>query len=356
MTSVPATSDLWNAAKRVMELGELPGIVVAVARGDGDSEHVVLGTDARGRPLAADSLFPVASITKLATALAILRLVERGALALADLLDRHLPAAAAAEPGVTVRTLLCHVSGVTSEAMDEEAPYGPDLTWDKLSAAALRAPIEMPPRSRVAYTGAGYVLLGILIERAVSASITTAVHELVLDPLGIEAYFGEEPPRAPVAIGGIGGPTSGTEIEEFNSAHWRSIPDPGGSLLTTAAGAIALCRAFRGLPDGFISSQMCAEATRDQTGGLSGGLIGIAEWPLCPWGLGPMLHNPSPQPLPPASGGPGSFGHTGYSLGYVWSSPAHDVTWTVFGPRTYDNGWPISHGPLIDAAVLGIPT
>ena len=91
-----ATARDWRVTvrpvvERVMRDRAVPGMVIAVARGEGRPEHLVVGADHQGRPLAEDSLLPIASITKLATALAVLRLVDRGALALDDPLARHLP-------------------------------------------------------------------------------------------------------------------------------------------------------------------------------------------------------------------------------------------------------------------------
>jgi CubicO group peptidase (beta-lactamase class C family) len=90
----------------VMRDHGLSGVVVAVARDGQPVEHLLAGADADGHALAAGSLFPVVSITKLATALTILRLADDGALALDDPLGRHAPEAAAAQPGVTLRALL----------------------------------------------------------------------------------------------------------------------------------------------------------------------------------------------------------------------------------------------------------
>jgi len=115
---------------RVTELLQrpaMPGVVVAVAR-DGDPiEHLVVGTDARGHLLVPDSLFPVASITKLVTALCVLRLQDRGVLHYEDRLDAYLPDSAAARAGVTLRMLFTHTGGL--QGMEEElAPWTPAST------------------------------------------------------------------------------------------------------------------------------------------------------------------------------------------------------------------------------------
>src|SRR5690349_14155497 len=99
----------------VLRESDVPGIVIAAAPGTGDPDFLVLGSDGGGRSLAADSLFPVASISKLAVALAVLRLVEAGELALDDPLARHLRDAASAREGPTLRDLLRHTGGLPDD-------------------------------------------------------------------------------------------------------------------------------------------------------------------------------------------------------------------------------------------------
>jgi CubicO group peptidase (beta-lactamase class C family) len=123
---------------------ELPGIALAVALGAAPAQTLCLGCDAGGHDLAPQSLVPVASVTKLVTALAVLRRVEAGRLALDDALARHLPEAAAARPGVTVRALLSHTAGLPRDLPDGAAPYRRGLTWRALATACLRVPLERP--------------------------------------------------------------------------------------------------------------------------------------------------------------------------------------------------------------------
>jgi CubicO group peptidase (beta-lactamase class C family) len=86
----------WRVAVRPVVEGiirddAVPGMVIAVEQGDGAPEFLAAGTDTAGTQLGADTLFPVASITKLATALAVLRLVAADELALDAPLARYLP-------------------------------------------------------------------------------------------------------------------------------------------------------------------------------------------------------------------------------------------------------------------------
>ncbi len=115
----PWQTILQPTIEEILRTSQVPGIVIALTREDGPVEHLVLGTDGRARPLRAETLFPVASITKLATALAILRLAASGDLSLDDPLEKHLLDAAAARQGVTLRMLLSHTSGLPYDVPPE---------------------------------------------------------------------------------------------------------------------------------------------------------------------------------------------------------------------------------------------
>lgn len=99
-------------------------------------------------------VIPVASITKLATALATMLAVEEGALGLDD---------AAGPPGATVRDLLCHSAGY-------------NMGDDRILA---------PPRTRRIYSNTGYEVLARSVESAVGMPFTEYLHEGVFEPLGM---------------------------------------------------------------------------------------------------------------------------------------------------------------------------
>ncbi len=336
-----------------MAASRLKGIALGVARGEQAPEFLFLGVDAAARPLAADSLFPVASVTKLATALAVLRLVDGGILQLDEPLVRYIPeAAAAADYRVTPRRLLSHTAGLPLDLPRGSARYAPGLSWPVLAAACLQAPLEQVPGLRVQYSNVGYGLLAALVERETGEPFPAALQRLVLQPLGIEGYLGDQPPRPVVVLGGVKGRHAGTELEPFNSAFWRSLALPWGGLLTTAAGALALVRAFRGFPSGFLRPETAAESTRNQAGDLPGGFVQPLLWPHCPWGLGPEMRDEKVPHWAPPQAGPDSFGHSGASGCVVWCDPRADVAWTILGTRTAEGGWLIRQGPPIGAAIL----
>jgi CubicO group peptidase (beta-lactamase class C family) len=331
----------WQAAVQptvaeILRDHGVPGAVIAVARGGRPAEYLTVGTDGRGRPLAEDSLVAVASITKLATALAVLRLVDTGAFGIDDLLDRYVPEAAAAQPGVTLRRLLTHTSGLLGGYEQELGARTLDLSWPAIARAAQRVPPGQPPGMSVEYSNLNYCLLASVVERVTGKPFAIALRELVLAPLGVEGYFGVEPPRPPAYVGGL--PVdeyTGTPLEQYNTPFDRAIGRPNAGLVVTAAGALALVHAFRGMPVDFLAAGSRAAATRDQTGGLGGGFTAV-RYERCPWGLGPELRGDKSPHWAPAKASPESFGHYGATGCLVWADPRSNVTWAILGSYLLD--------------------
>jgi CubicO group peptidase (beta-lactamase class C family) len=337
-----------------VEAGATTGVAVAVARGAGPVEHVVVGMDGAGRPLAADSLMPVASVTKLAVALAVLRLADAGRLTPDDELGRHLPDAAAAAPGVTLRALLSHTAGLVAEFPAGEVPYQLGTNWPALAAACLRIVPERTPGTAFEYGNVSYGLLGVVVERHAGRPLPEALTDLVFTPLGIEAYLGVEPPRTPAAVSGLQGDHVGTPLEPFNSPFWRSLGMAWGGVVTTPAGALGLVRAFAGEPAGYLRPETVAEGTRDQTGGRPGVPGTPYGFMAPPWGLGPELGDGTKPAWVPAEVGSGSFGHAGSSGCVVWAAPHAGVAWAALSGRVMGppDHWLFTRAAAVGSAVL----
>jgi CubicO group peptidase (beta-lactamase class C family) len=347
------SSAIESEIESALAAARVPGAVVAWAHDSGPPEIATFGADADGLPLDREGLFPVASITKLATALAVLRLVDQGRLGLDDELAAHLPDAAATGPGVTLRRLLSHTAGLPLDVAPGLAPYRPGLDWPALASACLATALAREPGTYVQYSNTGYGLLAAVVERTTRASFPAALLELVLDPLGVEGYLGAEPPRPPVRLADVRGSHAGTDLQPYNSAFWRGLAAPWGGLVTTATGALALVRASLGHhASDFLSPALRADAVANQTDELPGGMARPLLWERCPWGLGPELRGDKTPHWSPPTASPGSFGHAGASGSLAWADPAHDLAWVVLGARTADSGWLLRQGAAIGAALL----
>jgi CubicO group peptidase (beta-lactamase class C family) len=329
----------------------VPGFVIAVARGIRSTEILVAGVDGGGAALEPGSLFPVASITKLATALAVLRLAAVGALTIDDPLATHLPDARSAGEGITLRMLLSHSSGLPGDLPAGAAPYTAGLDWPALARACLATPLSRPSASQVTYSNVGTGLLAVIVERRTGKRFADALADLVLDPLGIEGYLGVEPPLPPVHIAGDFGEHTGSALEPINSPFWRSLALPWGGLITSVEGALRLVRAFAGAPGGFLPPDLLLDATRSQTEGIGGGFFPPLVWRDCPWGLGVEVRGDKSPHWTPQQASPASFGHVGSTGCLAWVDPDASIAWVMCGARNFLSWWEV--WPVIGAAILG---
>jgi beta-lactamase class C len=247
---------------------------------------------------------------------------------------------------------MSHTSGLPVDLPEGTAPYKKGLDWPKLAKACLATPLAEEPKTRVNYSNLGYGLLTIIVERMTGKPFSGALEDLVLRPLEIEGYLGVEPRRTPAKIVGHYGEHEGTELEPFNSPFWRSLAMPWGGMVTTASGALALTRAFSGVPEGFLPPALLSEATHDQTGGLGGEMF-MQKWPRFPWGLGVEVRGDKEPHFTPAEASPSSYGHVGASGCMAWHDPEAGITWAMLGPRMFLDwvwGWPEVGRAVLEAA------
>lgn len=173
--------DDWLA--RTQHSARVPSLSVAVARQGttlwtGAVGHVRPG----GNPVTAMTRYRIGSITKPIVAIAVLRLVDEGRLALEEPLGDLLPGSPV--PHASVAQLLCHTSGLAAEPPGPWWERSPGPTWEQLVASA--PPILTAPGRRHHYSNTGYALLGRLLEVLEDEPWESVVRRAVLDPLGME--------------------------------------------------------------------------------------------------------------------------------------------------------------------------
>jgi len=162
------------------------GGVVMVVQGDSVLFERAAGEALRSAnlPITRDTRFPLASIGKLFTAVAIGQLLDQGKLALDDPLTHWLPEHTTRPEWskVTIRQLLAHTSGFGSYW---GAPFEARRTNLKAVADYFplfeTTPLAFEPGSRFEYSNVGYVLLGAIIERAGAQDYFDYVQQHVFD-------------------------------------------------------------------------------------------------------------------------------------------------------------------------------
>jgi D-alanyl-D-alanine carboxypeptidase len=193
--------------QRMIRSHELPGAQYVVVSATQTLADLHLGTAdaASARPMQRDTLQLTYSVTKALTAVAVLQLIERGALELDRPLSDYYPAHPYG-PDVTLRRLLAHTSGVPNPmpldwfALEHE----PLDRHARLVALLQRHPkLKAEPGSKYLYTNLGYWLLEALIEVASGQDYADYMNEHVFAPVGVtpaEAGF-ELPPESVAAVG-----------------------------------------------------------------------------------------------------------------------------------------------------------
>ena len=138
-------------------------------------------------PCGEKTLFRVASITKMATALAVLRLCGQGRLSLETDVSTLLTGADAWLKGVTVERLLSHTSGLRDiPAVDEALRDG--LTLSQLTEKAdARALHPEGVEGVFAYCNLGYGLLGCVLEAVTGETMDAVFAREVFGPLAMRA-------------------------------------------------------------------------------------------------------------------------------------------------------------------------
>ena len=134
-----------------------------------------------------DTVVRIASLTKQFTAVAILRLVQDGPLALEDTLARRLPDCPPAWRGITLRQLLSHTSGLSGDLALLFARIHDDLTPRQLIGVYAALPLASTPGTRWAYANINYWILGLVIEATSGQSYADYVREHVLAPAGLSS-------------------------------------------------------------------------------------------------------------------------------------------------------------------------
>jgi CubicO group peptidase (beta-lactamase class C family) len=282
-------------------------------------------------PNEVDTRFAIASGTKGLTALAVVSLIEDGALELStparSVLGRDLPLI---DDAVTVEHLLSHRSGI-GDYLDEEAglelsdylmpvPVRKLATTEDYVAVLDGHATKFAPGERFSYCNGGYVVLALIAERASGTPFHELVRQRVCEPAELrdtEFLRSDELPgrtaRGYLEVDGV----------------WRSnvfhLPVRGtgdGGVYTTVADVRALWSAF--FAGEIVSTDWVAEMVRDRSGTPSGSER---------YGLGFWLHASSDTVMLEGS-------DTGVSFRTV-HDPRSRVTHTVIS-NAADGAWPLT--------------
>jgi CubicO group peptidase (beta-lactamase class C family) len=206
-----------------------------------------------GVPTSPATRFDTASITKLFTAVATLQQVEAGSFALdTGVIDYLGLAGTTISHDVTVYHLLTHSSGIGDDA-DEEAGESYEALWADRPNYSVREtadflpgfvhkPPNFAPGAGCRYCNVGFVLLGLMIERATGAAYRDYVRDRVFDAAGMTSsgFFSMDEVVADVAEG-----VEPVTVDDGTVTGWRRnvysyppVGSPDGGAHVTAGDLI----------------------------------------------------------------------------------------------------------------------
>lgn len=133
--------------------------------------------------MAKDTIFDVASISKVFTSTAVLKLQEAGLLDVNDPVARYIPEFRAQGKGaVTLRQLLTHTSGFTASI----PLYEKEASREERVQHVFSYPLEHPPGQVYTYSDLNMIVLGALVERMTGKRLDEYVKETITEPLGMK--------------------------------------------------------------------------------------------------------------------------------------------------------------------------
>jgi len=267
--ATPSTQDFRTvpddaAAVAADSLGELGLVGLVVAGADGDVWVTARGWAnlERGDVLLPGQRFPVYAITKLVTAVVVLRLVADGRVRLDEPANTYLRTIRLADDAVTVRELLSESGGVDNpDSMF--ADRVPDLV-------SLLGPVAAcgGERGTFSFGHTGFALLGQLVADVTGTPYDEVATRLVLEPLGMrDSSF---PRSVPANAAVVGHRLTDDGVFEPEPTLVSTMPAAGG-LWTTAGDLVRFGLGWAALlPDTLAREALRPQAEAPGLGGAAG--------------------------------------------------------------------------------------
>jgi CubicO group peptidase (beta-lactamase class C family) len=306
---------------RYVERGAFPGGVIAVGRRD-RLVHLHpfgrLSYDEGAPPVAADTIYDLASLTKVVptTAMAMI-LFDEGRLDLDRPVQAYLTGfTGAGKEEVTVRHLLTHSSGIEGHLPLYLEIRGKEAYVERIQ----RMDLVYEPGTKSVYSDFGIVLLGAILERIAGEPLDAFVRRRVFEPLGMDGTAFRPGPEllpriAPTEDDPWRGRVVRGEVHDENAAAMGGVA-PHAGLFGTAGDLARFARMILQGGD-FEGRRIVSEATVDLFTRRAG--VPSSDRALG-WDTRAAEGSSAGELF-----SPGSFGHLGFTGTSLWIDPEREL-------------------------------
>lgn len=323
---------------------EIAGAVTVVATKDGIAHLDASGqADIAGnKPMRADSIFWIASMTKPVTGTAVMMLVEEGKLSLDDPITKYVPELAAlktpdGKPAViTIRQIMTHSSGM-GEINDDEARSCKSLA-ETIPIYATK-PMHFAPGAKWEYCQSGINTAGRIVEIVSGMTLPEFLERRLFKPLGMKdtTFYLSEKQSARLAKSYAR--TKDGNLEEAANfillgsrpTSRQRFPAANGGLFSTAHDYAQFCRMIlnKGELDGkrYLKPETVVTMVTINSGSLVTGFT-----PGNGWGIGWCVIR-EPQGLTSMLS-PGTHGHGGAYGTQAWIDPVKGAAYILLVQRS----------------------
>lgn len=191
---MPLPNTIQEQVDKATDYG-FDGIIVYVDKKGNNPEFYTSGYKNRETKTPADpnSLFKIASVSKLYTAVAIAKLANDGHLSLDKTLADYFPDLARRienSDKITLRMMVQHRSGIPNYTETKNYWIYPKQNDKERLDLILDLPANFEPNADYEYSNTNYLLLSKLIEKVTGESRFLYIQENILDPLNLKNTFG----------------------------------------------------------------------------------------------------------------------------------------------------------------------
>ncbi len=346
----PTLPGIGTVMQKMVDQNEIAGAVTVVVTKDSvlHLESTGFADVATKRPIAPDSLFWIASMTKPITGAAILMLQDEGKLNVADPVAKYLPEFAnlktpSGKPAnLTITQILTHTSGL-GEAGGPDAKKAKTLA--DLVPLWLAAPMQYEPGAKWQYTQSGINAAGRIVEVVSGLSFDVFLQQRIFDPLKMTdtTFYPDAAQLARLATGYAKNKDTGelTPVPPRADFGTRDRPPQGnGGLFSTPRDYARFCQMLVGGGefDGrrYLSEKALTFLATPQTGDLPTGFFQNDTFGKrganYGWGLGTSILR-TPHEGVAAMLSPGSFGHGGAWGTQAWVDPVKGFAYVLMVQR-----------------------